>query len=183
MELVERCRKGDEQAWSQLVDATYRDVFALCSRVLRDPADAADATQDAYLKAWRGLRSFRGDSMFTTWLYRVAMNAAISKHRARARRRRIEAPADDVVLTRAAGTGSTEAQAGARIDLATLERAVAALPDHYRLPVLLRDVYGRSISEIAAELRISETATKVRLHRARRKLRDALYPEDGRDEE
>ncbi|MGH2734242.1 MAG: RNA polymerase sigma factor, partial [Actinomycetota bacterium] len=86
-ELVERCKGGDELAWSQLVEATHREVYSLCLRILRDPDDAAEATQDAYLKAWRAIGGFRGDAMFSTWLYRVAANAAISKQRSRKRRR------------------------------------------------------------------------------------------------
>src|SRR5918999_3849116 len=106
--LVDRCKRGDEDAWAELVEATYRDVYTLCLRILGDPDDASEATQDAYLKAWRGLKGFRGDASFTTWLYRVAANAAISKHRGRKRRRAHETGAQDEVLTRVPATGSTE---------------------------------------------------------------------------
>ena len=63
-ELVEACKKGDEVAWARLVEATHREVYSLCLRILRDPHDAAEATQDAYLKAWRALGGFRGEAMF-----------------------------------------------------------------------------------------------------------------------
>ena len=180
-ELLERCRQGDQQAWEELVEATHREVYTLCLRILKDPDDAAEATQDAYLKAWRGLKGFRGESMFTTWLYRVASNAAISKHRSRSRRRKHETGADDEALSQLAHPGSTEGEAGARIGMEDLEKVLAALPDHYRLPLVMKDVYGLPIEEIAKQLKISETATKVRLHRGRKKLRELLVP--GSDHE
>ena len=176
-ELLERCKAGDEGAWSQLVEVTHREVYTLCLRILRNPDDAAEATQDAYLKAWRSLKGFRGDSMFTTWLYRVAANTAISKHRSRKRRRSHESGVTDEVLGQIAASGSTEATAGAKLEVRDLERALALLPEHYRSAVVLRDVYGFSIEEIAGQLKVSETAAKVRIHRGRKKLKDMLYPE------
>ena len=174
-ELVERCKQGDERAWSQLVEATYRDVYTLCLRILNDPNDAAEATQDAYLKAWRGLAGFRGDAMFETWLYRVASNSALSKHRSRKRRQSHESGMQDDVLTELPASGSVEATAGARIEVKALEAALARLPEQHRTVVVLRDVYGLSIEEIASQLGISETAAKVRVHRARKRLKDMIF--------
>ena len=173
-DLVDRCKAGDETAWRQLVEATQRDVYTLCLRILRDPEDAAEATQETYIKVWRGLGSFRGDAMFTTWLYRVAANAAISKQRGRKRRRTHEVGGDET-LTQLAAPGSLETEAVARLDVRLLEKCVDRLPDHYRSVVLLRDVYGLSLDEIASRLKISETAAKVRLHRARKKLRAMMF--------
>lgn len=173
--LLQRCRDGDEQAWSELVEVTYREVYGLCLRILRNPDDAAEATQDAYLKAWRGLSRFRGDSAFTTWLYRIAANAAISRHRSRKRRRQREADVDDEALSAIASSSSTEESVSGRMDLEELDVAVAALPEIYRLPLLMRDVYGLSTEEVAAQLKISETATKVRIHRARKMLKDKMF--------
>ncbi|HYP24571.1 MAG TPA: RNA polymerase sigma factor [Actinomycetota bacterium] len=175
-ELVERCRGGDEGAWKELVELTHREVYTLCLRILNDPSDAAEATQDAYLKAWRGLRGFRGDAQFTTWLYRVASNAAISKHRSRKRRRVYEVGAEDELLSAMPAAGSVEGTAEVRRDVQELEGAIRNLPDHYRSAVVLRDVYGLSIEEIAKELKITETAAKVRVHRARKKLKETLHP-------
>lgn len=179
-ELLAACKAGDEDAWRALVDATHREVYTLCLRILGDPDDAAEATQDAFLKAWRALDGFRGEAMFTTWLYRVAANTAISKHRQRKRRRSHETGMPDEVLSGFASPGSTESKVASRIDLAELERALALLPEHYRAAVVLRDVYGMSIDEIARQLRISETAAKVRVHRGRKKLRDAMFS-DGEE--
>lgn len=175
-DLVERCKRGDEVAWKELVELTHREVYTLCLRILNDPSDAAEATQDAYLKAWRGLRGFRGEAQFTTWLYRVASNAAISKHRSRKRRRVYEVGAEDEQLSAMAAPGSVEGTAEIHTDVAALEAAIRELPDHYRSAVVLRDVYGLSIEEIAHELKISETAAKVRVHRARKKLKETLHP-------
>jgi RNA polymerase sigma-70 factor (ECF subfamily) len=176
-ELVERCKQGDERAWGQLVEATYRDVYSLCLRILGDADDAAEATQDAYLKAWRGLRGFRGDSMFSTWLYRVASNAALSKHRSRRRRQAHETGTEDEMLTQIARGSSTEDAAAARLDIGALDDALGRLPEHYRSAVVLKDVYGFSIQEIAKQLDCTETAAKVRIHRGRKKLKELVYPD------
>jgi RNA polymerase sigma-70 factor, ECF subfamily len=178
-DLVERCKLGDEQAWAQLVEETHRGVYTLCLRILGDPDDAKEATQDAYLKAWRGLKSFRGDAAFETWLYRVASNAALSKHRGRRRRRVHESGVDDEVLTEMAAPGSVEAEAGAKVEVKALESALSTLPEHYRSAVVLRDVYGLGIEEIAGHLGISETAAKVRVHRGRKKLKDLIYGDEN----
>jgi RNA polymerase sigma factor (sigma-70 family) len=177
-DLVERCKRGDEAAWSELVRATHREVYSLCLRILRDPDDAAEATQDAYLKAWRGLRGFRGDAQFTTWLYRVAANAAISKHRKRGRTREHEAVSDDEDGLQVASTVSTEQIVDARLELRAVEAAVARLPEHLRAAVVLRDVYGQSIDEIARHLGISATAAKVRVHRGRKRVKREVYGDE-----
>ncbi len=174
-ELVERCRRGDEQAWNELVETTYRDVYTLCLRILRDPEDASEATQDAYLKVWRGLKGFRGDAMLETWMYRVATNTAISKHRSRKRKQAHEAGVGDELLSEMAASGSVEATAGAKIEVEAVDKALASLPEHYRAAVVLRDVYGFSTQEVAKQLKISETAAKVRVHRGRKKLREIVW--------
>lgn len=175
LELVEACKAGDEAAWRRLVEATHREVYSLCLRILNDPDDAAEATQDAYLKAWRGLGGFRGDALFTTWLYRVATNAAISKQRSRKRRRTYEMGAEDEVLAQIPAGGSTETTAGANLDVRALERELRDLPEHYRTAVVLRDVYGLTIEEIADRLKITQTAAKVRVHRGRKRLKEKLW--------
>jgi RNA polymerase sigma-70 factor (ECF subfamily) len=178
-ELIDRCRNGDQAAWDELVTATHREVYTLCLRILKDPDDAAEATQDAYLKAWRGLKGFRGDSLFSTWMYRVATNAALSKSRSRKRRRDHETGTEDEALGRLPAAGSTEDAADARLDLGAVESALALLPEHYRSALVLKDVYGLSIEEIASQLKISETAAKVRVHRARKKVKEIVYPSDA----
>ncbi len=156
------------------MELTHRQVYTLCLRILRDPNDAAEATQDAYFKVWRGLKSFRGDARFTTWLYRVASNSAISRQRKRSRTARHEVGAEDEFLAHIPSGASTEREAGARIELGHLERCLGRLPDIYRAPLVLRDVYGLSMADVAAQLKISETAAKVRVHRGRKKLQDLM---------
>jgi RNA polymerase sigma-70 factor (ECF subfamily) len=173
--VIDRCKDGDEDAWSELVEATYREVYSLCFRILRNPDDAAEATQDAYLKAWRGLKSFRGDAQFTTWLYRVAANAALSRQRTRARRWDHETRVEDEMLQQMTTGASIEDVAGARIELEAVDRALALLPENYRSAIVLRDVYGLTLEQMAKELGISVVAAKVRLHRARKRLRDVVY--------
>lgn len=174
-QILDRCKNGDERAWAELVELTHRQVYTLCLRILNDPDDAAEATQDAYLKVWRGLKSFRGEARFGTWLYRVASNSAISRHRKRRRTAGRETAATDEWLAQLPAPGSsTEAQAGARVELKQLERCLAQLSEIYRAPLVLRDVYGLSMAEIATQLRISETAVKVRVHRGRKKLKDLM---------
>ncbi len=179
-QLVDRCRSGDQAAWKELVDLTYRDVYSLCLRILGDPDDASEATQDAFLKAWRGLKGFRGDAMFTTWLYRVATNAAISKHRSRTRRTKHEARTDDEMLAQIPSAASTESAAGARLEVQEVEQALALLPESYRAALVLKDVYGLTIEEIAKQLDCSETNAKVRIHRARKKLKEIVYGDPDR---
>jgi RNA polymerase sigma-70 factor (ECF subfamily) len=174
-QLIERCRAGDEVAWKELVEATHREVYSLCFRILRNPDDAAEATQDCFVKAWRGLKSFRGDAQFTTWLYRVAANAAISRQRSRARRWDHETKAEPEVLQRIPATESSEEAASARIELEKVERGLAQLSEAYRSAIVLRDVYGLTIDEMAKHLGISDVAAKVRLHRARKRLRDLVF--------
>jgi RNA polymerase sigma-70 factor, ECF subfamily len=176
-ELVQRCKRGDELAWNELVRATHREVYTLCLRILGNADDAAEATQDAYLKVWRGLAGFRGDAQFSTWLYRVATNAALSKQRSRRRRREHESEPADEVLAQIPSGASVEDAAGAKVEVRALESALASLPEMYRDAVVLRDVYGFSISEVARHLKVSETAAKVRVHRGRKRLREMMFSE------
>ena len=181
-EVIEACKAGDETAWRTFVDLTQRDVYTLCLRILNDPDDAAEATQDAYLKAWRGLKSFRGEAQVETWLYRVASNAAVSRYRSRRRRQSHESGTADELLGEMASPGSVEGTAAIKLEVAELESALRELPDHYRVAVVLRDVYGLSIEEIAEQMKISETAAKVRVHRGRKRLKDLVYGQGERDE-
>lgn len=111
----------------------------------------------------------------TTWLYRVAANAAISRYRSRSRRWEYEFRAEDEVLHQIPASTTTAEVAEARLELDVVDRALAHLPENYRLVIVLRDVYGLSLEELAAELGISVVAAKVRLHRARKRLRERVY--------
>lgn len=168
--VVAAARAGDRAAFDELVRVTYRDTLQLAMRLVGDEHDARDIVQDTYLRAYRGLRRFRGDSRFRTWLFRITVNCA-SSHRSRTQRHRHDqlAGTDGAPGVEAA---APEAAAADTIGLrADLEAAIAALPPKLRAVVVLRDVYDLSHEAIAGELGISQAAAKVRLHRARQQLR------------
>ncbi|MEP6660782.1 MAG: RNA polymerase sigma factor [Acidimicrobiales bacterium] len=174
-------RDGDDAAFEQLVRATYADTYTLAYRLLSNEEDARDVTQEVYLRAYRGLGRFRGDAQVTTWLHRITANTAMSQRSRRLRHRHERLDADLAVVDgRAEHDPAGKADAD---DLRTrVEGALRELPARLRAVVVLRDVYDLTHEAIAAELGISETAAKVRLHRARRKLRERLFAEEaGRD--
>ena len=117
--------------------------------------------------------------MFTTWLYRVAANAAISKHRSRKRRRAQVLGFDEEAMARLPAPGSVEETVEGRVGAGELESALRLLPEQHRAAIVLRDVYGMSIPEIAGVLKVSETAAKVRVHRARKRLKELVFPSGG----
>lgn len=171
--LLEAARAGDRSAFDELVRRTYRGTYGLALRLMGDPDDARDVTQKTYLRAFRGLDRFRGDAQFTTWLYRITANRAATHLRWRIRNRHEELPAD-------LGSVSDEGFGGdadLRHDLGT---ALRCLPPKLRVVVVLHDVYGLTHGEIAEDLSISESASKVRLHRARHRLRSELFPMESR---
>lgn len=166
--LVEAATRGDRAAFDELVRRTHRDTYTLALRLVGDPDDARDVTQDAYLRAYRSLGSFRGDARFGTWLYRITANRAATQLRRRIRHR--HAPITDEVWEAEVGD-DPHAHNELRVELG---RAVNALPPKLRAVVVLHDIYGFTHAEIAEELSITESAAKVRLHRARKQLRSDL---------
>lgn len=165
-------RDGDDAAFARLVEATHADVFTLAFRLTRNEHDAADVAQEAYLRAYRGLAGFRGDAKFTTWLYRITANCASSHMGGRNRHRHEELEHDDVVERR------DEHHPESTIDNGQLRsellEALDQLPVGLRQVVVLRDVYDLTHADISEHLGISVTAAKVRLHRARARLRSAI---------
>ncbi|HEX8582367.1 MAG TPA: RNA polymerase sigma factor [Acidimicrobiales bacterium] len=172
--LVTAARAGDRSAFDDLVRATYADTYTLAYRLTGDEEDARDVVQEAYLRAYRGLRRFRGDAQFSTWMYRITANCA-STHLGRRRRHRHEELADDAPVIDESPEFDPQARADAAVLRDRLAAALAELPPRLRAVVVLRDVYDLPHEAIAAELGISESAAKVRLHRARRKLRESLF--------
>lgn len=177
--LVLDARRGEPGAFDELVRRTYVDTYTLAVRLTGNEEDARDVVQEAYLRAWKSIKRFRGDSQFSTWMYRITANAA---HTATQKRRRQRTATLDEVAEPA--DTRFEAQPDAVVEsaagLAQLSEAVDELPPKLRSIVILKDVYGLSHEDIAEELGISVTAAKVRLHRGRKKLRDMLYEEGGR---
>lgn len=174
--LAAAARAGDRGAFERLVRATYADQFTLALRLTGHEHDARDAVQEAYLRAYRGLRRFRGEAQVTTWLHRITANCSITLIERR-RRQHTEVLGDEHVVVDLRADHDPERRAEQRSLRDRLEAAIARLPHRLRAVVILRDVYGLPHDAIAAELGITESAAKVRLHRARRRLRDDLDDE------
>lgn len=175
-ELVERSRSGDVAAFERLYRAHSGRVHAVCLRLLGDRGRAEEATQDAFVRAWQRLGSFRGDSAFGSWLYRLAANVAVDRLRHERRRGGdleatgggLDPDGDDASATEPAPPA---ARPGTAIDL---ERAIRTLPPRARMVFVLHDVEGYRHGEIAELTGIAEGTSKAQLHRARKLLREAL---------
>jgi RNA polymerase sigma-70 factor, ECF subfamily len=169
--LIERARRGDAEAFGQLV-WRYRDtVYTLAVRLV-GPDLAPDVTQEALIRAWRAMPRFRGDAALGTWLHRITVNTAWTM---RKRAARLEtAPLEDSLEDPDTGPEHAGVLVGVRADL---RAALEQLTPGQRAVVVLRDVYGWSHSEVSHELGITQTTAKVRLHRARKRLRELLEDE------
>jgi RNA polymerase sigma-70 factor (ECF subfamily) len=165
-EVVEAARRGDPGAFDDLVRETHRAVFSLVFRIVGNRDDAADVTQEVYLRVWRGLRTFRGDAELSTWIHRVAANTALTFLKRRGR----GAPVAPDEMPEIPVEDRTDQHA----DADALERALGSLPEAQRAVVVLKDVYGWSCEEIGKKMGATEGAVKVRLFRARRRLADEL---------
>ncbi|MHB8142079.1 MAG: RNA polymerase sigma factor [Thermoleophilia bacterium] len=183
-ELIARIRRHDNDALEQLVSRYEVRVYNLAYRMLGNREDAEDVLQDTFVNVVRGLDKFRGRSSFSTWLYRVAANAALTKIRQRSRREKSESEfLDDVYSVReTAHSGSllTDWSSNPATRLLDEEaknemnRAIDDLPEIYRAVFVLRDVEGLPAAEVAEVLGLSVAAVKSRLHRARLYLRNRL---------
>jgi len=172
-DIIAKAKAGDRAAFDELVKATYHRVHALALRLTGNEHDADDVVQDTYVRAFRGLGKFRGDARFSTWLHRITANSAATLTGRRQRHR--HADIDSVIdLADRRDDNDPEFQLQNGAVGARLRRALDSLPDRLRNVVVLRDVHGMSHREIAEELDISEAAAKVRLHRARARLRNGL---------
>ena len=174
-QLVTAARGGDREAFDELVRATHAETFTLALRLTGNEEDARDVVQEAYIRAFRGIGRFRGDAQFSTWMYRITANCANTLLAKRTKHRHdVLDDTDPIVDDRPAADPQLQADATA---LRTrLTEALEDLPPKLRQVVVLRDIYDLPHEDIAAELGISETAAKVRLHRARKKLREDLFP-------
>jgi RNA polymerase sigma-70 factor (ECF subfamily) len=177
-DLLDACRRGDPEAFEEIVRITYRPVYTLAFRLVGDRQDAEDVCQEAYLRVFRALGTFRGDARFETWLYRIVTNAALSFLRRKGRFGDLHPE----VEVEPATPSSELLLADRTVDRDALEAALLELPVAMRAVVVLKDVYGLSHQEIAEELGASEGAVKVRLHRARKRLKDRLVAVEVRDD-
>jgi len=166
--LVRAAQQGDLLAFERLYRDNERKVFGLCFRLSGGPELAEELTQDVFVRAWRKLSSFRGESAFSSWLYPLTVNVALSERRSRRRRdARIVATDDPASLERTPRTPMPEAGFD-------LEKAIATLPPGARAVFVLHDVEGRTHEEIAGMLSVATGTSKAQLFRARRLLREAL---------
>jgi RNA polymerase sigma-70 factor (ECF subfamily) len=175
-ELATRAASGDRAALEALLERHADRVHAVCRRVLGHPEDALDATQEAMIALARGIGRFDGRSSFTTWLYRVATNAALDEGRRKSRR-----PLPVAELPEPTGGGSSlESRVGARVDV---DAALQHLPEEFRVAVVLRDLCDLDYAEIATVLDIPPGTVRSRIARGRRVLAEVLGnpdPGDGR---
>ncbi|HUP85548.1 MAG TPA: RNA polymerase sigma factor [Acidimicrobiales bacterium] len=181
-ELVAAAKAGDRGAFDELVKVTYAQTYTLALRLTHNEEDARDVVQEAYLRAYKGLKKYRGDAQFTTWLYRITANCAAT-HLGKGNKHRHENLDDSAAALfdeRPEADPSVSADASILRDRVNV--ALQHLPPRLRAVVVLRDVYDLPHEEIAQELGITEAAAKVRLHRARKQLRERLFPMRGEEE-
>ncbi|HEU4628380.1 MAG TPA: RNA polymerase sigma factor [Gemmatimonadaceae bacterium] len=164
---VAQAAAGDRHAFERLYRAHVGRVYSLCARMVGDPAAAEELTQDVFVRAWEKLALYRGESAFSTWLHRLAVNVVLNHRKAEGRRRTRLDDDQDVLDVQPA----RQAPAGARLDL---EEAIAALPPGARRVFILHDVEGFKHEEIATMLGVTSGGSKAQLHRARMLLRQAL---------
>lgn len=180
-ELVERVQQGDKKAFDLLVLKYQQKVANLVSRYIRDPSETLDVTQEAFIKAYRAIPNFRGDSAFYTWLYRIAINTAKNFLVARGRR----PPGTDV-----AAEAAEQLDMGSRLkefatpeshlleeELArTVSDAIEALPEDLRTAIVLRELEGLSYEEIAKAMECPVGTVRSRIFRARAAIDGKLQP-------
>ena len=176
--LVERAQAGDTRAFGELVERYQGRVFALTRRILKDDDEAEDALQETFLSAFRGLKNFKQEARFSTWIFRVASNAALM----RLRKKRhdtvsLERPGEDEdgpALELVDWGKTPEEELLDRETKDVMDKAIAELPADYAAVFQLRDVEGLSNEDAAEALGTTVAATKSRLHRARLFLRERL---------
>ncbi len=181
-QLVERAQRGDKRAFELLVLKYQRKLGRLLSRFVRDPAEVEDVTQEAFIKAYRALPSFRGDSAFYTWLYRIGINTAKNYLVALGRRAPTTTGFDneeaegfeDAEQLRDSNTPESELE-GKEI-AATVNRAVDALPADLRTAITLREIEGLSYEEIANAMNCPVGTVRSRIFRARDAIAAELRP-------
>lgn len=184
VELLERLRAGEEAAYEELVRANTGRLLAVARRLLPTEEDARDVVQEAFLSAFRSLPKFAGGSKLSTWLHRIAVNAALM--RLRSKRRHPEESLETLLPSfledghhaeRYAEWSEPADRALERAEVRELVRAqVERLPDTYRTVLMLRDIEGMETEDVAATLGLTPNAVKMRLHRGRQALRTLLAP-------
>lgn len=171
-ELAQKSAGGDGEAFEQLYRRHFRRVYALCLRMLGDPTQAEDLTQDVFVNLFNKIGSFRGESAFTTWLHRMTVNQVLMFFRKASTRSELTTVEGETPVQIVRGTEDPNAMPV--VDRIALERAIAQLPPGYRTVFILHDVEGHDHDEIAKILEVSQGTSKSQLHKARLKLRTLL---------
>ena len=175
-QLVERAKDGDEAAIERLYHLHCRQVYGLCLRMTSNQADAEDLTQEAFLQAFRKLGTFRGDSSFSTWIYRITTNVVLMQRRKKVH---LQVPLEDSTAPNGITTGVIKFiiypdPTGKLVDQLTLRSALDQLPDGYRKVFIMHDIQGYEHNEIAKMTGRSIGNSKSQLHKARERLRELL---------
>jgi RNA polymerase sigma-70 factor (ECF subfamily) len=178
-QLVRVAQAGDNRAFDELVRRYQNKVYRLSYKILRHEDDAAEALQDAFLSAYRGLRNFKVESTFSTWLYRIATNASLMKYRKRRDNHvsleQSQAPSEDAEPLQLPDWSAQPAEELLTAETReVMEEGIQRLPEELRTVFVLRDIEGLSNAEVAEILELSVAAVKSRLHRARIALRERL---------
>jgi len=183
-EAIRQAKDGVAAAFEYLYKAHCRRVYSLCLRMIKNPAEAEDLTQQAFLQLFRKISTFRGESGFSTWLHRVTVNIVLMHLR---RKKPTEILFEDLYRPSTDDEGprehgSSDTSMLGAIERLNLMRAIRKLPSGYKQVFLLHDVIGYEHSEIAGLLGCSTGCSKSQLHKARKRLRCLLQGEQGRAE-
>jgi RNA polymerase sigma-70 factor (ECF subfamily) len=176
-DLLAQAQAGDHRAFAQLYSLHKKRIYSLCMRMVGNTAEAEDMTQETFLQLHRKIATFRGDSAFSTWLHRLAINVVLMQLRKKGLSliSMDEAMEPDPQGSHSRGFGARDLSLVGSIDRMALERAVSDLPAGYRLIFVLHDIEGYEHHEIASMLDCSVGNSKSQLHKARLTLREALH--------
>ena len=179
-DLIARAQRGDEEAFAALFEAHKRRIYSLCLRMTSNTAEAEDLTQEAFLQLFRKIATFRGESAFSTWLHRLAVNVVLMHLRKKGLQQvsldETDNSQDEPVRR---DYGSEDLRLTGSVDRIGLQDAIAELPPGYRAVFVLHDVEGYEHNEIAEIMKCSVGNSKSQLHKARMKLRERLRQDHG----
>lgn len=180
--LVEQVKRGDKRAFDLLVLKYQRKIMRLLSRLIRDPGEVEDVAQETFIKAYRALPQFRGDSAFYTWLYRIAINTARNWQAAASRRPIASSSIENEdgetfsPIDNLSDISTPESQLASRQVVETVQAAIDSLPDDLRTSIVLREIEGMSYDEIAQTMGCPIGTVRSRIFRAREEIARQLRP-------
>jgi RNA polymerase sigma-70 factor, ECF subfamily len=175
LEIAERARKGDSEAFAELFHAHKARIYSICLRMTNNAAQAEDLTQDAFLQVFRKLSTFKGNAALTTWLHRIAVNTVLMHFRKKTLKQiSLDEPSSYDATTLRREYGRRDGRLSGSVDRITLSRAIGDLPTGYRTIFLLHEVNGYEHQEIATMLDCSVGNSKSQLHKAKSRIRESL---------